>query len=370
MSRKLWVATGLAVISVAGAALFLLPFPDNKASLRISSAEQRRNSMDSPQTPQHDDLMNPSENVSDDASDAPPVMSVSDRWKISVRERNLDAMRLIESEVIAHPEESTTWLRSVLEGTGPLTDMQEFAADLLARIGTPVAVNAILSRYEGLVLAGQDADNVRAVLDHVSNPESASHLLAYAAECSDTRLFESIVQAVARSADKAMLDDVCDGIANSSDSRMRFVSESIVRHVPPQRVAEHFQAMVGAVTNTTSLRFIAARLGDDGSQSSIDALTSAARSAQGENRTMLLDGIFRISALDALPRLEAIVVGNADYDVRKFAVYAMANYPLTTVAPVLDRLLTNSRVADVQKEVRYVQGLLQKQNLSAKSAGR
>ena len=299
----------------------------------------------------------------------PPVVSLHDRWLASVQGRDLETLRQLEAEALLDPEDSTAWLLSELNGNGPLTDQQEFAARLLARIGTPEAVAALLSRYEQLAIDGMDTENLRSLIETIRNPAAAEGLLDYAVKCSDAQLYESVVRAVAGSADDNLLEALCEDLEAESNSRMLFVSETVLEHVPPGRVAGQFQSMLNTVTNPSSLRFVAGRLGDDGSESSIEALLHALDSAQGEARTVLLDGVFRIHAIESLPILEAIAVGNGARDVRKFAIYAMANYPLATVNPTLQRLLANSAAGEMQKQIRYVQSLLEKQQNASLSAG-
>lgn len=287
--------------------------------------------------------------------------SLRQRWIASFSSDSTESHRKIAEEIWLGGPRHIPWLAEMLlHEIEKSPDRAELTAGVLAKIGTPEAIAVILEAYRSEVADPNVRKNLTLVFDLIQNPAAVSFLFETAVEGKDLELYSAIIRAVARLSDETFVRTMTAALFPPSSERAQFVAESALRAVPAERLSTVAAEYIVPGLPPRLLHLFCTALGNDGSESSIHVLAAALEKVLPSERQIILDGLFRVNKAESANRLAELALRSADQEVRKTAVYALANLPSKVALATLERIRADARGADLKEQVDFVARLATK----------
>jgi hypothetical protein len=280
----------------------------------------------------------------------------------STSKPSLDDITKIESLILKDGAANTSWLGDLLSqdiivgGERP-----EFTAGVLAKIGTPEAVKAILNAYNLKQANISTKENLLNVFDLIKDLTAAPLLFDEAVATKDLRLWPILINTVARLADNNFQETLISRLSPPAADRIQFVANSVLVKVPSNTLAPLIIKHLSSNLSSSVLSLFCTKLGDDGSESSIMALRSQLNVVPANQQQIVLDGIFRIHNEKSLSLLQKLALEDKNKKVREFAIYAFGNFPPKVALPILAILSSDPRSNDMQSQIKFIINTLEKQ---------
>lgn len=274
----------------------------------------------------------------------------------------LDDITKIENLILKDGATNVSWLGDLLSRdivTGG--ERPEFTAMVLAKIGTPEAVKAILNAYNSNQANTNTKENLLNVFDLIKNPVAAPILFDEAVATKDLKLWPILIDTVARLADNNFQETLISRLSPPATDRIQFVASSVLVKVPSNILAPLIVKYLSLNLSSSVLSLFCTKLGDDGSESSIMALRSQLDVVPANQQQIVLDGIFRIHNEKSLPLLQKLALEDKNLKVRQFVIYAFGNFPSKIALPILTILSSDPRSNDMQSQIKFIINTLEKQ---------
>lgn len=299
-------------------------------------------------------------------------------WMIAVKNKDIENLKIIEEKILRDTDIYLNWLKQVVKeplvGDNLKNELSERAGILLTKIGAADATQAIFVGYEKLGDDKDLQDNFRHLFEFITNAESEPIMFDYAVKSKDLLIFPVLTKQIGKIASDSQIIELWNKALTSTDERQRFIASVSVTKVATERNAPIVRKLFSKYVSDRSLNeqirnsFLntaSSILGEDGSEESISVLLSALNGADDKLKQFIYDGLFRIHNPQSLPVLEKLALTNSDPKVRQYAIYALGNYPINIVMPILTRLSNDQQTTtDLKKSITFIMNLLKKKSVN------
>lgn len=244
-------------------------------------------------------------------------------------------------ELVALGDEAVVSLTELVNAEGQ-TGL--WAAEVLARIGTPVATAALLDTL-AQTEAGQFKDDLGKRIAGITNHDSWPLLLDTLLQTEDATVARAAVDSLARMADTPVMDEILARYENATtDAEVEYLAQ-LVSNIQSSGATESLLSLAGDV---------ASPIQDTLQQAAIDALAKVGDSecasyllrrleatTPGEEAS-IYNAITQINNQDAYAQLLYAAAGNKEVSAESgqtAAIQALANYPCEQTCVLLERIV-------------------------------
>lgn len=219
-----------------------------------------------------------------------------------------------------------------------------WAAEALARIGTPAAAAALLDTL-GQTEEGQFKDDLGRRIAGISNHDSWPLLLDTLLQTEDAAVARATVDSLARMADTPVIDEIIARYEAAATEAEIDRLAHLVGNIQSPRATEALLSLAGDVTSAVqgNLQQAAidalAKVGD--SQCASYLLRRLEATAPGEGAS-LYNAITKVSNPEAYSQLLYAAAGNKEVSAecgQAAAIQALANYPCEETCALLERIV-------------------------------
>lgn len=261
------------------------------------------------------------------------------------------------------------------EAVGPLNELVNmrgraglWAAETLARIGTPAAAAALLDTL-GQTEEGQFKEDLGRRISGITNHDSWPLLLDTLLDTGDATVARAAVESLARMADTPVLDEILARYETATTEAEIECLTQLVGNIQSPKATDALLALAGDVSATAqdSLQLAAidalAKVGDAQCVSYLLRRLEATTPGEGAS---IYNAITQINSQNAYTQLLYAAAGNKEVSAeygQTAAIQALANYPCEETCALLERIVAQgsnekvvtaaSRTLDTLRQAPY-----------------
>jgi len=260
----------------------------------------------------------------------------------AVEKGDQTALKRHLKEIVAMGDEAIEpLLELVAEGDG---EVGLWAAEALARIGTPVAAGALLDVL-ALTEEGQYKEELAKRVSAITNHDSWPVLLDTVLETDDPTLIRAAGASLSKMADSPILDEIVARYEAATDEREAQRLAQLVSSISSPQATEALLSLSGDVSHSVenSLQKAAvAALGKIGSPQGVSYLLRKLEASPPGEGGYLFNTITQITSQQAHASLLYAAAGNKEVSAesgRTAAIYALKNFPDGQTCALLESII-------------------------------
>ncbi len=279
----------------------------------------------------------------------------------AVRTRDHAQIKQAIDDLVALGDEAVVPLSDLI--AGGMDETALWAAEALARIGTPTATAALFDTLSQ-VNDGLYREQIAKTASNVSNHDSWPLLLDTFQETMDATVQRAAAASLSRMADRPVLDEIIARYDAALTEEEAAHLAQLVRNISSPRASESLRALAGDASASPQ---------DSLQQAAIDALANVADAPSvsfllskleavppGEGAS-LFNTITKINAPQAHSALLYAAAGSKDVSAehgRTAAIYALENYPTVETCVLLERIAaTDDNTAVITAALRTLENI-------------
>lgn len=260
----------------------------------------------------------------------------------------MSSLLLLEDLERIQPNDTARFIAFLAHSTN--TEISEYAAVGLARIGTSTAVTALLDAANAEPDPEQRA-NMAEILSTITNREARSVLISALQSTRHSEIARALTHALAKSGSAEMVDALIDAHGLSRDPHSRLRLGITLGSIDNPGASSELMRVAGPPTRPLSgplAAFALDALARIGTHESADFLLKGLEAASDADQATYLHAIAKISHRSALDALRSAAVSSPSSSVRTAAILALGNYRAGEVMDILEAV----RLEPTPMEVR------------------
>lgn len=228
------------------------------------------------------------------------------------------------------------------------SNVVEFSAAVLARIGTPAAVNALMNKIETVDTLSL-RENLRTALRSVRNGASADVFLSALQRNRAEDIQAIAIEVLSAIGNEAVVRGVADLLETEPEDSLRKKAMRVLGSVADAE-ATHFLTDRLITTRSPWLRVtIPIALGNIGTSEAVRHLANAFDQMDASETSYLVQGLARVSREGALPTLDEMFVNARHEGLREGIAMAYGNFKSEEVLRRLDAALSREESPQVRE---------------------
>jgi len=277
-------------------------------------------------------------------STMPPAARLLASLRQGVRTQDHARIKECMRNLVALGDDAVASLTEII--TSGKDETAVWAAEALARIGSPAAATALLDILEQ-IKDGPYKEQLAKQASNISNHDSWPVLLDAAQESKDSTVQRAAAAALAHMADTPVIDEIVARYANAQTDEEAARLARLVGNVTTPEASDSLRSLAGAASSTPqdSLQQAAmealARIGDPQNVSYLLQRLEASPPGEGGH---LFNTITTIDQPQAQSALLYAAAGNKEVSAeqgRTAAIYALENYPSDETLRLLEQIVAS-----------------------------
>ncbi|HPC95730.1 MAG TPA: hypothetical protein PLU87_12365 [Sedimentisphaerales bacterium] len=297
----------------------------------------------------------------DQPQDLQEVSAILASLRQAVRDQDHARIKETLENLVALGDEVVTPLSDVV--AGGTDEAALWAAEALARIGTPAATAALFETLAQME-DGPYKEQIAKTASNISNHDSWPVLLDTLQGTEDAMVQRAAGASLSRMADTPVLDEIVARYDAALTDEEAARLAQLVSTIRSPQAGESLRALAGAISSPAldSLQQAAIKaLANVGDAPSVNYLLSRLEATSPGEGGSLFDTITRISAPQAQSALLYAAAGSKDVSAeqgRTAAIYALENYPNAETCALLEQIVaTEDNTAVLTAALRTLENI-------------
>ena len=279
--------------------------------------------------------------------DSEPIITV---LRQAVEEKDHTRIKQCIDDLVALGDQAIAPLTQLISNEGGEAGI--WAAEALARIGTPVATSTLLDTL-AQIKESQYKEAVGKRVAGISNHESWPVLLENILNTGDSTVLRAAAASLSRMADAPVVDELVaryDGAASERDVQR---ITQVISDIRSSKATEPLLSLAGDVASTPQdplQKAAVDALGKIGDPQAISYLLRKLEAAPPGEDGYLVNTIAQINQPEAQPSLLYAAAGNKEVSAehgRTAAIYALRNFPNGRTLALLEQIVAQEENAQV-----------------------